>query len=107
MDNEQIDHLMKEYFTIQEKIKDQTSKLECVKAELKLHMKQGSMERYNDTKGNLVSYSSQIRKSLNKELVREFITNDVDYNSCFKSTEFEVLRVLSKESLTNMKKFMK
>lgn len=101
-----IDKLINEYFDINKNISELKEKLEMIKAELKLYMKSQEMEKYNDKKGNLVSYKVQKRKSLLKSRVRELIEDDELYNSCFRESEFEVLRVMSKEQLEQVKKFI-
>ena len=96
---------MKEYFSINNKLKEIKEKLDLVKTEIKYEMITVDKERYNDTKGNLVSYKTHKRKSLVKSRVRELITNEDDWNSCFNETEFEVLRVMTKEQVANAKRF--
>lgn len=101
-----IDNLVEKFFAINDNIKDLKAKLECVKAEIKLEMKSDKLERYDDPNGNRVSYKIQHRKSLDKNKVKDMIENDGDYEKCFKTSEFEMLKVVSKESLETMKKFM-
>lgn len=101
----EINKLMEEYFDCHDKIKELQSIKERIQAEIKLYMSNDNLEFYNN-KGHKITYRSQIRKSLDKEKILTFISED-NLNKCYKETEFKVLKVLSKESLEKMKGFMK
>lgn len=100
-----INKLMNDYFNINNQIKELESKRDRIKAEIKLFMVNSDSEKYNYN-GHLVSYKSQCRKTLDKDKLLNFISED-NLNECYKNSEFKVLKILSKESLDKMKSFIK
>lgn len=84
----------------EEKIKNE---IESLKAEIKLYLKESNTDRYEDNSGNLVTLSSQIRESLDKEKVKALI-GELRFKEVIKTSEYDVLRITTKEQRDRLKK---
>jgi hypothetical protein len=96
--------LLKKHSELNNEIKRLTEELEAVKAELRLYMVNNNLEYYKNSNYNIY-YSVQKRNSLEKDKLKLFISEE-DLNKCYKTTEFTVLKVLSDEQLSTMKRFI-
>lgn len=59
-----------------------------------------------DSVGNLVTYRTQTRETVDKARVKELL-DEQTYKSIIKTTEFETLRITSKENREKAKQYIK
>jgi hypothetical protein len=102
--SEEINKLIKEHLIIKKEIEELSAKDETIKKELLFYLKELGVERFEDPEGNTVSYKEQSRETLDKNIIKEFITEE-QYNSALKTTTFSSMKILSKESREKQKKF--
>lgn len=100
----QINVLMQEYLKLSSKIKFLEEAKEKFKNKLKYELKIRELEVYTDGVGNTVSLKTQSRETVDKERVKELL-GEIRFQEVVKSSEYEVLKVLSQEAQDRMKAF--
>jgi len=100
------DELIEDFFNLKKTIAELTEKFEDVKDKIKFEMVSNKLDRYLDVNGNMVTYKDQTRKSLNKKLVEQKLAPEV-FEQCFKTTTFNVLKVISNEELERIQNMSK
>ncbi len=99
--NESID----KHFVLTEQIKKLKEEDDEIKKDIKLFMRTNGEEKYEGDNG-IISYKENTRNTLDKKKVQEFITEE-QFNECMKTSTFDVLKIISNESLDKMKKHLK
>lgn len=100
----QLNSLIQEYLKLSAKIKFLEEEKEKFKTKLKYELKVNELDSYTDGSGNTVTLKMQGRESVDKDRVKELL-GEIRYQEVVKSTEFEVLKVLSQEAQERMKAF--
>jgi len=104
---EELNKLSEEYFKLNLKSKEIEEKKNTIKAEIKLILKTLSLDKYVTPNQDFISCYKSSRKTLDKSLVRKVILDDDVFESCFKISEIETLRIVDKDSYEKQKQFIK
>ena len=95
-----------EFFRVKSIIEKYTLELNAIRAEIKMYLAKDNQDFYEDPFGNSVSLKKQTRESLNKEKVKSLL-GEIQFKEVVKTTEFDTLRILSKESREKIKENFK
>lgn len=102
-ENIELQRLIGEKISITKQITELKAKEDSIKAEIKMNMKALQLERFEDESKNLVTLSSQTRKTVDKKLGFEKFGEA--FGEIIKESTFDVLRVTSQESREKAKAF--
>ena len=89
-------------------IKQELDKLdEMLKTKVKAHLKERKWDRYNDENTNIsVNITVQKRENINKELVKDFLT-EAQYSQVASTTTFEKMSIVTPEAKERLKNYAK
>jgi len=96
--------LLKKYEEINSKIKELTEEKEAIKAEIRLYMINNNLDKHKIDNYNIY-YSKQQRNNLDKKKLKNYIS-DEDLEKCYNISEYTVLKVLTDDKLSQMKRFI-
>jgi len=97
--------LLKRFEKIKEDIKKLEEEKKSIQAEIKLYMINNNLEKHRIDNFNIY-YNIQKRNNLNRDLLKNYISED-DLKNCYTITEIPIIKILSDETLSKMKGFMK
>lgn len=97
---------IQKHFELQRQIKLLEEEDELLKSEIKSELQLKGLDFFEDESGNTVSYKEQVRESLDKSVIKSYLTPE-QFQSAVKTTQYGVLKILSKESRDAIKKSFK
>jgi len=97
---------IKKYLRLREKLESIKENMDRIKNNLIIDMEIKELEYFEDDEGNDIIIKKSSRKSLNKDLVKSKLNEEI-FNECFKISEFTTVSIRSKDRREQQKKFKK